>query len=586
MTLISVVIPVFNVAPYVEEALASVAAQTHRELDVVVVDNGSTDGSDAIVQRFVDQDVRFRLLRESGRGPGRARNAGMAVTHGELLTFADGDDLVPPDAYERLWATLQETGSDFITGGFRRLNDIGIRPAYYMGDAFAKRRLRTHIREHRALVRDRTLWNKLFRREFIDKHQLRLGEEGVDGYEDQQLTLAAYFLATSVDVLSEPVYYWRIRESGGLSLSQLRQTPEAICRRLTAIHGTSRFLAEHFPGDKDWYEQSVVVQDLAPLPEVVAAADGTARTMVLDRVGGWLDQTGPAVLDELPAVRRVAWTLVRQRAVDELAELLRFEREDLPRQAPLRRRGHWYGDYPFRRDPRLGLPRELFRVDDELTASVRLAAVHVTGQAVTIEGFANVGALPTDDRDAQSVECVATAKDRQPAPFAVEAEARPDLAALDQTASGVWGGYRATLDLSTLTGGDGEWEVATTVRRRAATRTTRSHAIVALHVVRPAPTPLADGRQVRVELAGAGRLRIHVEPRPPVVAGLEVADGTLRLTGSLSVRADEASLRVRRGGGERVRVDVVLTEDQAGSRFVATLPLDDIARDFTDPLGP
>ena len=120
--LISVVVPFYNNAALLGDCLASIAAQTHRNLQVVMVDDGSTDGSAAIARDQASADPRFELVSQQNRGPGAARNRGVAAATGEFLAFVDADDLLPPDAYATMLAVLEETGSDFVTGGVLRLS--------------------------------------------------------------------------------------------------------------------------------------------------------------------------------------------------------------------------------------------------------------------------------------------------------------------------------------------------------------------------------------------------------------------------------------------------------------------------------
>src|SRR3954464_14387556 len=228
MPRISVVVPIYNVEPYLDECLDSIARQTYRDLEVVMVDDGSKDNSPAIAERWVSADKRFRLVTQPNGGLGNARNTGIKNAGGELLAFVDSDDYLAPNAYQLLVEALDETGSDFATGNVLRLQSQGVRQAFFLAEAFAKTRLKTHISEYRPLIADRIAWNKLFRREFWDK-QGRSFPEGVLN-EDIPVILPAHFAAGSVDVISEPIYYWRARDSDELSITQRRAGPHAARR--------------------------------------------------------------------------------------------------------------------------------------------------------------------------------------------------------------------------------------------------------------------------------------------------------------------------------------------------------------------
>lgn len=94
--LVSVVVPVYNVEPYVAECLDSVLAQTYRNIEVIVVDDGSTDDSPAICDQFAERDHRFKVVHKANGGLSSARNVGLAESHGEWIAFVDSDDYVSP----------------------------------------------------------------------------------------------------------------------------------------------------------------------------------------------------------------------------------------------------------------------------------------------------------------------------------------------------------------------------------------------------------------------------------------------------------------------------------------------------------
>src|SRR4051812_26717767 len=137
MPRVSVVVPIFNVEPYLAECLESIAGQTFDDLEVIVVDDGSTDGSAAIAQTFVDRDDRFRMITQPNGGLGNARNNGAAHAVGEFLAFVDSDDVLPRYAYKLLVDSLDQTGSDFATGNVHRLTKVGTVQSPFLATAFA-----------------------------------------------------------------------------------------------------------------------------------------------------------------------------------------------------------------------------------------------------------------------------------------------------------------------------------------------------------------------------------------------------------------------------------------------------------------
>lgn len=126
MPLVSVIMPAFNVEPYVGEAIQSVLRQTFTDLEVVVVDDGSTDGTAAIVSALAAADPRVRLVQQANRGLAGARNTAMRMARGEMFALLDSDDLWEPEFVAAQLAILQDrrdvdivTGNGWMLGGAR-----------------------------------------------------------------------------------------------------------------------------------------------------------------------------------------------------------------------------------------------------------------------------------------------------------------------------------------------------------------------------------------------------------------------------------------------------------------------------------
>lgn len=112
--LISVIVPIYNMESLLPRCLDSLAAQTLRDLEIICVDDGSTDGSGGIVQKYASGDSRFRLITQENSGRAEARNAGIRAAAAPYLGFADPDDYVEPDMYERLYRLAEESGADMV----------------------------------------------------------------------------------------------------------------------------------------------------------------------------------------------------------------------------------------------------------------------------------------------------------------------------------------------------------------------------------------------------------------------------------------------------------------------------------------
>jgi CDP-glycerol glycerophosphotransferase len=195
------VVPIYNVEAFLRDCLDSVHGQTYRDLQVILVDDGCTDGSVAIAEEFVAADPRFQLIRQANAGLSAARNTGVLHATGEFLAFVDSDDVLAAHAYETLILAMAG-GADFASGGVHRFTSRGHHSGYPHDEAISGTNLNAHVSRDHRLLRDRTVWNKVFRRSFWDAQ----GFEFPPGrlFEDVPVCVPAHARATSVAVVDEP----------------------------------------------------------------------------------------------------------------------------------------------------------------------------------------------------------------------------------------------------------------------------------------------------------------------------------------------------------------------------------------------
>ena len=182
----------------------------------------------------------WRVLHVENGGLGRARNIGLDAATADYVTFVDSDDVVPRDAYELMMHAIEASGSDIVSGGVLRYDGARTRPSGLHRRAVPETRVGTHVRAMPSLIYDTTAWNKIFRRAFLLEHGLRF-PEGVY-YEDIPLTVPAHFLARSVDLLEEPVYLWRERQTAEQSITQRRAEVRNLVDRMAAVSSVNDFL--------------------------------------------------------------------------------------------------------------------------------------------------------------------------------------------------------------------------------------------------------------------------------------------------------------------------------------------------------
>lgn len=220
---ISVIVPVYNVENYLGRCVDSLLKQTYRDLEIILVDDGSTDRSGGICDEYAQKDGRIRVLHKENGGLSDARNAGMQLAKGGFLAFVDSDDLVAPGMYERMLNVLRTETSDVVQCGVikfsleEELTQQEEKPAVIR--TFTAQEALRELTLDRAL--SQTVWNKLYTREAAGGILFEKGKLN----EDEFWTYQVFGRAQKVSLTEEPFYFYYQRPGSimqsGYSLRRL-----------------------------------------------------------------------------------------------------------------------------------------------------------------------------------------------------------------------------------------------------------------------------------------------------------------------------------------------------------------------------
>ena len=212
--LVSIIVPVFNGELFVIAALESLTRQTYRNIDIIVVDDGSTDGTTSLVSTYQGREHRLRIVTMPQRsGVHRARIRGMEMARGQYLCFLDADDVMAEDAIERLVTTSVRDGADVVICGIRFISADGV-PGKYKLRFPGDRLFATDILSHYCAWRFGTaaLWNKIYRREILAPFLQDFGEL-ISINEDCLVNFGVFHRVKRVSVLSDVLYFYRQHQS-------------------------------------------------------------------------------------------------------------------------------------------------------------------------------------------------------------------------------------------------------------------------------------------------------------------------------------------------------------------------------------
>lgn len=304
--MLSVIVPVYNVEDYLDDCLGSIRGQRYRNIEIVVVDDGSPDGSLAIAERHAAKDKRLRIVRRPNGGLSAARNTGVEAATGDYLTFVDSDDTVTADGLAAAMASLARTDSDVAVLGYARLREgKQAKAAAWIRALHSRERTGVTLADIPEVMVNATAWAKVYRREFYLDNGLRFVEGVI--YEDQAFTATMYAAAASIDVMTVTGYNWRVNET---SISQGHVTVDNLTARLDAAVDSLAALEGH-PAHADRALQLVRFNMPNSLLKLERADDDYLATLMA-RLPSILDAVPVERFEaEVPAQYRVLYALLR-----------------------------------------------------------------------------------------------------------------------------------------------------------------------------------------------------------------------------------------------------------------------------------
>lgn len=207
--LISVIIPVYNVEKYLNVCIQSIVKQTYKNLEIILIDDGSSDQSPKICDNWAKNDSRIRVIHQDNQGAAMAKNQGLEIASGDLITFVDSDDRIKENAYERLYQLMQEQQCDIVECNYQCFEkDIVV-------EKILKEKIEicTDLKALEYLIDNskikQVVWNKLYKREVVGNIRFPKGRY----IDDEFWTYKVVDQASKVCITNEKLYFYRQHSS-------------------------------------------------------------------------------------------------------------------------------------------------------------------------------------------------------------------------------------------------------------------------------------------------------------------------------------------------------------------------------------
>lgn len=276
--LVSIIVPVYNAELYLERCIKSILQQTYANIELLLINDGSTDNSLAVCHQFATQDSRVIVVDKPNGGVSESRNCGIAKAKGKYLQFVDSDDWLTPEATAFLVQRAEQSKCELVIAPFYRVierilmvNGHIKEDGKYSIEEFALEMMKAPANFYYGVM-----WNKLYRRDIVREYTLQC-DKAISWCEDFIFNLQYLCYVKHVYVLQEPVYYY-LKRRNSLVVSEMRNSGIYETKK-TVFHYYKAFyqkigLYESYKGRINMYMLSVSADSLFRLPVGRIAKDG------------------------------------------------------------------------------------------------------------------------------------------------------------------------------------------------------------------------------------------------------------------------------------------------------------------------
>lgn len=217
---VSIIVPVYNAMPYFTECLRSLTAQTLENIEIIVVDDGSNDGSGTFADALAGVKENVKVIRQANAGISAARNAGLAIARGEYIGFVDADDLADPEFFETLYAAAALFSADIVNSGYKTFNDeencsASKAPSFELGKVLGNDDMKLYAAQMHKTGCFLYVWRNLFSRQFLEENDIRFDEDIFVG-EDTLFCMECFLKAQKVVSVDISAYRYRIHSASAM----------------------------------------------------------------------------------------------------------------------------------------------------------------------------------------------------------------------------------------------------------------------------------------------------------------------------------------------------------------------------------
>ncbi|MGG1572250.1 glycosyltransferase family 2 protein [Fictibacillus sp. NRS-1165] len=378
---LSVVALVYNTEEFLRDCLESLVNQTLKGIEIILVNDSSPDNSHLILEEYREKYDNITVIHQENSGGAVAGNNGLKRATGEYVTVMDSDDIVPLDAYEKLYRKAKETDSDIVIGKPNILvNGIQKEIIYKRErDVWMSPREVNHLLEFPDIFYDGFYWNKIYKRDFMIENECFMPPGML--YADRPMVHKAFTKAKKINIITDTVYLWRKREeeTNNKSITQMKNDIKNFLDRMSSLqHQLNYFDSLQDEELKTAFLKRNIDRLFFPIKGIVE--DETFRDVYLREVKAVLSDIKNVYDNDLGVLRNLYIYMILNDLTDELLSYLAKE----PTGPIVEEGDHYYWALPLFRDGSGRIPDEFYRIKVLLANFVKIRSIQYEGHRISV----------------------------------------------------------------------------------------------------------------------------------------------------------------------------------------------------------
>lgn len=381
---LSVVVLVYNTEQYLRECFDSLVNQTLNDIEIIIVNDESPDNSLFIIEEYQSNYSNIKVINQKNSGGAVAGNNGVMHASGEYVTIMDSDDVVPLNAYEKMYNKASETNADIVIGNAKLLVNGQLKELVYKKerDVWEKERTVTDLSEFPDIFYDGFYWNKIYKRQFLVSNDCLMPPGML--YADRPMVNKAYLFADKIEIITDTVYFWRKREDSATqkSITQLKNDIKNFNDRMESLHYQINYFNDFGNEElKTEFLKRNVERLLFPIRGILESEE--FKWIYLKEVKA-IFKTIPNIFDNDLGITKDLYIYM---ILHDLTEELVYYLENNPNGKIIEEDGVYYWALPYFRDPEKNFPDSLFKIKVLLNRFIQLDGIYIDNERLVVQNL-------------------------------------------------------------------------------------------------------------------------------------------------------------------------------------------------------